>query len=130
MSLEQKIDTLRLLLELIKNSEECNDKTLNGMAREARTIIRDLQQYFFVLQLYSDQTLSLNVFQDPSVKYFGMDWAVMFQMIDDLKELIEQYSRDLDDSDIHQILSILQKITGDLNGHIEAVRSVNYEFSK
>ena len=128
MSFEQKIDTLRLLLELIKNSEECNEKTLNGMAREARTIIRDLQQYFFVLQLYSDQTLSLNVFQDPSVKYFGMDWTVMFHMIDDLKELIEQYSRDLDDSDIHQILSILQKITGDLNGHIEAVRSVIFEF--
>ena len=55
MHFERKLYSLKLLLELIKNSDQHDD--IDGMIKEARAIIREIQQYFFVVQLYSDQTL-------------------------------------------------------------------------
>ena len=62
------------------------------------------------------------MFDDPSVKYFGMDWDTLFEMVDSLGALIQQYSHDLNESNIHKVLVLLQRIAGDLNGHLEAVR--------
>ena len=119
--------SFRLLFDIIRNNPNQDVKIIEELAGEANTIIRDLQHYFIVIHLYSDhdQVLIQNVFVDPSVQYFGMDWDALFSKIDDLRHLIDlsQHQQQyLMENTSQQIIVTLKRISEDLNCHLEAVR--------
>ena len=125
MEFTEKVNTLRLLFDIMKNNPNQDIRIVEELAGEAKTIIRDLQQYFVVVHLYSDQDLIQNVFVDPSVQYFGMDWNALFSKIDDLKHLTDLYQhqpQSLMENTTQQIILTLKRISGDLNCHMEAIR--------
>ena len=125
MEFSEKVNTLRLIFDIIKNNPDQDIKIVQELAEEAKAIIKDLQQYFIVIHLYSDQDLIQNVFVDPSVQYFGMDWNALFSKIDDLKHLTDLYHhqpQNLMENTTQQIILTLKSILGDLNCHMEAIR--------
>ena len=123
MNFEEKLDTLQLLFDIMKNDHETEERMVEQLAGEAKTVIRDLHHYFFVLHFYHDTHWTpVTVHKDPSVKYFGMDWNALSDKIVQLRSLIKQYHHDQQDSVVKEVLETLQDISGDLTHHLVAVR--------
>ena len=54
MNFEEKIDTLHLLFDIMKNDQDSEEKMIEQLSSEAKNTIRDLHHYFFVLHFYND----------------------------------------------------------------------------
>ena len=116
MSFEEKIELLKHIFQEIKLGCDLEEKS-----EEALTLISDLQQYFFVAHVYNDNKMTYNVHDDPSVRYFGMDWRAVFERMEDLSEQVREYNHQ-QSPDSKQILLTLQRLHSDLSCHLVAAK--------
>ena len=116
MSFEAKIELLKQIFQVIKSGCDLEEKS-----EEALTLISDLQQYFFVAHVYYDNKMTYNVHDDPSVKYFGMDWRAVFERMEDLGQQVREYNHQ-QSPDSRQILLTLYRLHSDLSCHLVAVK--------
>ena len=121
MSFEEKIELLTQMFKIIKLGR---DYDLDEKSEEALTLISDMQQYFFVAHVYNDNKMTYNVHDDPSVRYFGMDWRAVFESLEDLRKQVREYENIVgqQNPDISQILRTLQRLHSDLCCHLVAVK--------
>ena len=114
--LRGKLDTVRLILGLIKDSSDCDNEMLDQLSGEITTITKEIN-----LQ-YKDcaHDINVKVLDDPSIQYFGIDWRQTFWLVEGFQDLLQ--NSDPPKSELESLIVALNRIEREVFNHIIAVR--------
>ena len=116
-NLREELEKFKLVLGLIKEGSNKDVDMFDELSAEVRAITRD------VTQQYKDTTfhdIISKVNDDPSIKYFGMDWKQTFEIVDGFISLL--LISDPANSDLEDIIVFLNRVEREVFYHIIAAR--------
>ena len=122
--LREKLDTFKLILGLIKDSSDCDNDVLDELSAEIATITREIN---FQYKECANE-ISVRVFDDPSIQYFGIDWKQTFCLVEGYQDLLQ--NSDPTKSELESLIVTLNRIEGEVFSHIIAVRYTYHIFDK
>ena len=117
--LRGKLNTFKLILGLIKDSSDCDNDVLDQLSAEIATITREINLQY--KECAND--ISVKVFDDPSIQYFGIDWKQTFSVVEGFQDLLQ--NSDPTKSELESLIVTLNRIEGEVFNHIIAVRYID-----
>ena len=111
--LRGELSTLRLVLGLIRENSNQEKEMLDELSGKVREIASGINsRYKYVSYDKSGD--------DPSIKYFGIDWTQTFDKLEGFIECLSD--TEPSKSDLSSIVAFINRIEGEVYNHIIAVR--------